>query len=244
MDTAQTIRQAVAEVELLRQESLNVPGIALAVATLKRFQATRFSGTYADLLASGAYGAAARFFLEELYSERDYADRDAQFARIAHAVEKLFPRDVADTAAALARLHALTESLDHAMARVAPLASASDAAGYVLAWKAVDRRPDRQRQLDTVIAIGHEMIRLTRTPGLRLLLKMMRAPAAAAGLSSLQRFLETGFDTFAGIAKQRGGAEKFLATVAEREQRLMDLLFDADPSSCEAELKVILGQAR
>jgi hypothetical protein len=244
MDTAQTIRQAVAEVELLRQESLSIPGIASAVTALKRFQAARFAGTYADLLASGAYAPAARFFLEELYSERDYADRDAQFARIAHAVEKLFPRDVAQTAAGLARLHALTESLDHAMARTEPLASPNDAAGYVRAWKAVGRRADRQSQLDTVIAIGHEMIRLTRTPGLRLLLKMMRAPAAAAGLSSLQRFLETGFDTFATIAKQRGGAEQFLATIHEREERLMELLFEADPVACETGLRAILGQAR
>lgn len=243
MDTAQTIRQAVAEVELLRQESRSIPGIASAVTALKRFQAARFAGTYADLLASGTHGAAARFFLEELYSERDYADRDAQFARIAHAVEKFFPRDVAETAAGLARLHALTESLDHAMARAAPLASPNDAAGYARAWKAVGRRSDRQSQLDTVMAIGQEMIRLTRTPGLRMLLRMMRAPAAAAGLSSLQRFLESGFDTFAGIARQRGGAEQFLATIAERERRLMDLLFDADPVTCETELRAILGQA-
>ena len=244
MDTAQTIRQAVAEVELLRQECRDVPGIATAVAALKRFQAARFAGTYADLLASGAYGPAARFFLEELYSDRDYADRDAQFARIAHAVEKLFPRDVAETAAGLARLHALTESLDHAMARAIPLAGADDVPGYVRAWKAVGRRSDRQQQLETVIAIGREMTRLTRTPGLRLMLKMMRAPAAAAGLSSLQRFLETGFDTFATVAKQRGGAEQFLATIHEREQRLMEFLFDSDPVACETELRLILGQAR
>lgn len=243
MDTAQTIREAVAEVERLRQESRTVPGIAAAVTAVKRFQAARFAGTYADLLASSAYAPAARFFLQELYGDRDYADRDAQFARIAHAVEKLFPRDVADTAANLATLHALTESLDHAMARAAPLEGADDVPGYVRAWKAVDRRPDRERQLDTVVALGSEMARITRTPGLRLMLKMMRGPAAAAGLSSLQRFLEAGFDTFAALAKQRGGAEQFLATIQQRERQLMDVLFDAGPVACETELRAILGQA-
>ena len=44
------------------------------------------------------YAAAARFFLDELYSDKDYADRDAQFARIAGAIEKLFPAQVARTA--------------------------------------------------------------------------------------------------------------------------------------------------
>lgn len=244
MSTTQTIREAVAEVERLREESRAVPDIGHAVTLLKRFQAGRFAGTYVDLLASQAYGAATRFFLEELYSERDYRERDAQFARIAVTVEKLFPRDVADTAAALARLHALTESLDHAMARTVPLADVEDVAAYVRAWKAVGRRADRQRQLQAVIAIGTEMTRLTRLPGLRTMLRVMRRPASAAGLGSLQRFLESGFDTFGAVTRQPGGAERFLETIHEREQRLMDMLFEDEPVAGETELHRILGQAR
>lgn len=57
----------------------------------------------------------------------------------------------------------------------------------------------RQRQLDVVLHLGHELNHLTRTLGLRMLLKMMRRPAAAAGLSSLQHFLEAGFDAFADM---------------------------------------------
>lgn len=244
MNTAAVIRQAVADVERLREESRLLPDIGAAVTLVKRLQARRFAGTYADLLASGIHGAAARFFLEELYSDRDYRDRDAQFARIAGAVERLFPRDVGQTAAGLAQLHALTESLDHALARAVPAPEVGDASGYVQAWKAAGRRPDRRRQLETVVAIGMEMTRLTRLPGLRMMLRMMRGPASAAGLTSLQRFLETGFDTFSAVARVPGGAERFLETIREREQRLMDLLFDADPVACETELRAILGQAR
>lgn len=244
MNTAQVIRQAVSEVEQLRLERRNVPGIGEAVSAVKSFQARRFAGTYADLLAAGSYAAAARFFLEELYSDRDYAQRDAQFARIAGAVETVFPKDVAETAASLAQLHALTESLDHSMARIPPSPGEMDAAAYVRAWRTVDRRADRQRQLDTVLAIGREMTRLTRTPGVRLMLRMMRGPASAAGLSSLQRFLESGFDTFAAVSKVRGGAEAFLETIREREEQLMDLLFDAARAESEAALRRILGQAR
>jgi hypothetical protein len=243
MSTAETIRVAVAEVQALRLESGSMPEIGAAVAAVKRLQARRFAGSYADLLAPGPYSAAARFFLEELYSDRDYAERDAQFARIAGAVEKLFPRDVADTAAGLARLHALTESLDHAVARESTGTSSDEIAAYVRAWKAVGRRVDRERQLETVVAIGDELTRLTRLPGLRLMLKLMRGPAAAAGLSSLQRFLESGFETFAAVAT-RGGAERFLQTIRNREQRLMDLMYSADAVACETELRSILGQLR
>jgi hypothetical protein len=73
---------------------------------------------------------------------------------------------------------------------------------------------------------------------------MMRDPASGAGLGALQRFLENGFDTFATIAKRRGGAERFLQTIQEREQRLLELLFEADAASGAAELLRILGQAR
>jgi hypothetical protein len=244
MNTAQSIRESMAEVQRLRQESRAHPDIDTAVNALKRFQARRFAGTYADLLASGPYGPAARFFLQELYGERDYVERDAQFARISGAIETLFPRDVAGTAVSLARLHALTESLDHAMARTGLLRGPTDVAGYVQAWKAIPRREDRQQQLAGVVAIGTEMTRLTRLPGLRMMLRMMRGPASAAGLSSLQRFLESGFDTFAAVAKVRGGSERFLQTIREREQHLVDLLSDADAVACETELARILGQAR
>jgi hypothetical protein len=243
MSAAETIRRAVAEVEVLRREGRELPGIGAAVARVKRVQAQRFQGTYADLLARGPYSAAARFFLQELYGERDYAERDAQFARIARAIETLFPHDVADTAAALAQLHALTESLDHAMAGALGMTTDDEITAYVSAWKAVGRRDDRLRQLEMVMAVGLEMTRMTRLPGLRLMLRMMRGPAAAAGLSALQRFLESGFDTFAAMAKRRGDAERFLETIREREQRVMDLLFDADRVACETETRRLLGQA-
>lgn len=243
MNTADRIRQAVAEVQRLRHESLSTDGIGPAVLLVKRFQARRFAGTYADLLGSGPHAEAARFFLQELYGERDYAERDAHFARIAGAVERLFPRDVAETAAALVELHALTESLDHAMARCGG-ESAGSVAGYIQAWRSVGRRADRELQLERVGVIGEELARLLRIPGLRLMLKMMRGPAVAAGLGSMQRFLEAGFDTFSAMHRRGGGVSAFLAVIRERERRVLELLFEADLVACETELARILDQAR
>lgn len=247
MEAARKIRGAVAQVELLRQALEASPALRDAVTQVKRVQSRRFAGTYADLLAGGPYAAAAQFFLVELYSDKDYAERDAQFARIAGALEKLFPEQVASTAVALAQLHALTEELDQAMA-LAWLAQvgdeASEASRYVAAWREVGRRADREGQLRVVLGIGQEMARLTRTAGLRMMLKMMRGPAAAAGLGALQRFLECGFDTFAAMARRREGAEQFLGTIRMRESALMLMLFDADLVTCETELARTLGQAR
>jgi hypothetical protein len=246
MEAAAKIRDAVHRVSSLRQESGRDDGLASAIAAVKQLQGRRFAGTYHDLLGGGPHAGAASFFLDELYSDKDYAERDAQFARIAGAIERLFPAEVAETAVGLAQLHALTEQLDFLMGRAwRELHGEEDpAARYVDAWRSVGRRADREAQLRTVLAIGREMIRLTRAPGLRLMLKMMRRPAAAAGLSSLQRFLETGFDTFAAMSRQPGGAEAFLATIGSREARLIGMLFDDERVACGTKFAAVLGQAR
>ena len=146
-------------------------------------------------------------------------------------------------------LHAQTEELDQDMGR-AWLAqeegadAAHDAARYTAAWRTVGQRHARQQQLERVLAMGTDLARLTRTPGLRMMLRMMRGPANAAGMGALQKFLEAGFDTFGQLARQRGGVEQFLATIEQRERALMDLLFDADPVTCGTQLNHTLGQAR
>jgi hypothetical protein len=153
---------------------------------------------------------------------------------------------VAGTAAALAQLHAMTEDLDMQMARLWRLQGAGGlprSRRYAMAWQELGRRDERERQLDSVLALGHELARLTRLPGLRTMLRMMRVPANAAGLADLQRFLEEGFDTFAGMARRRGGVEDFLSTVQERERQLFSLLYDQDLVACETELDRLLGQA-
>lgn len=246
MEAARKIRDAVAHVSQLRQALEDHPALGAAVGDVKRMQSRRFAGTYADLLADGPYAAPANFFLTELYSDKDYAERDAQFARIAGAIEKFFPQQVVSTAVALAELHALTEELDQAMAlewMAQEGDETSDACRYALAWREVGRRADRESQLTVVLRIGEEMARLTRTAGLKVMLRMMRGPASAAGLGSLQHFLESGFDTFAAMAKRRGGAEQFLGIIAERESALLKLLFDTPLVTCETNLARILGEA-
>lgn len=245
MEAARAIRDAVAAVARLRATMAGDAALGDAVRQIKRLQSRRFRGTYPDLLRDPTYSGAAAFFLAELYGDQDYTRRDDQFARIAGAIEKFFPAQVAETAASLARLHALTEDLDAQLARfwLAGDPAAPEELRYASAWRALGRREEREQQLAAVVALGRELARLTRTPGLRTMLRMMRGPASAAGLSDLQRFLESGFDTFAGMSKRNGAVEHFLASVADRERRLMDLLYDADLVACGTELRRTLGQA-
>lgn len=245
MDAKNIIRDAVAKVSELRQTAASDPTLAQAVRHIKRIQARRFAGTYADLLHSEQYRPAALFFLDELYSEKDYSLRDAQFARIAGALERIFPKQVVQTAVSMAQLHRLTEELDLAMAtHWIHLEEVDDASSYLKVWRAVGRRSDRHSQLAAVMDVGRELDRLTRTPGLRLMLKMMRGPASVAGLGSLQNFLELGFDTFAAMGRKGQGTDAFLRTVMDRESELINRLFDADTVACETEFTRVLGQPR
>lgn len=241
MDAALIIRDAVARVAQLRQLAASTPGLARAVSDIKHLQARRFAGTYDDLLHSAHYRPACLFFLQELYSDKDYARRDAQFARMAGPLDKLFPQSVVQTAIALAQLHRLTEELDFATAQhwlTQP--EGPEATRYVRAWRAVDQRVDRRTQLASVMTVGHELARLTRLPGLRLMLKMMRGPARLAGMESLQCFLELGFDIFEAMGRKAKGAAFFLETVRGRESRLIELLFEADPVIGETEIESVL----
>lgn len=249
MEAAQTIRDAVVRVSQFRHAHVADPALGASVHAVKVFQARRFAGTYADLLGGGTYREAARFFLNELYGSQDYTERDAQFARIAGTLQTLFPSQVVETAVALARLHALTEELDHGMGMAWHLLAAEDAPmtegiRYARSWQAVGQRESREKQLGEVQKMGQELARLTRFPGLRTMLRMMRKPAHAAGLASLQSFLESGFDTFSSMARQRQGVEVFLSLIKERESALITRLFESDPVTCGTELDHLLGQVR
>ncbi|WP_210542232.1 hypothetical protein [Rhodoferax sp. PAMC 29310] len=245
MDAKTIIRSAVDRVEALRQAATGLPGLAHAVSEIKHLQARRFEGTYADLLAAPRYRPAALFFLNELYSDKDYTERDAQFSRIAGALERIFPEQVIHTAVSLAQLHSLTEELDFAMAEHwLGHPSGSDAARYIAAWRDVGRRSDRSQQLASTLEVGAELDRLTRKPGLRTMLRMMRRPAQIAGLGSLQQFLEAGFDTFATMGKQSNAVTHFLELVDTRESTLMDQFFNGPSVSCETEITSLLGEPR
>ena len=194
-----------------------------------------------SFLADPRHAAATAFFLDELYGEHDFAQRDAQFARIASAIERLFPEAVADLAVDLAETHALTETLDHQLAEQW-LALDGDCAyteRYVRSWRATGDRHARQRQLAVVQHMGQELQRLTRMKSLLIALKLMRGPAQAAGLAALQQFLERGFAAFATM----GDASRFLQAIAEREQRWIDALFDDDLQACQTALARELQRA-
>ena len=195
-------------------------GLALRVAHVKRYQQQRFANDYADLLANPRYAGASRFFLDDLYGPGDLSQRDAQFVRIVPALVRLFPGEVVTTVQALTALHALSEQLDTRMARhfeAPPLTRRA----YGEAWRLTGQPASRQRQISLMLDVGRALDVYTRRPLLRYSLRAMRVPARAAGLSELQGFLESGFETFRALH----GAQDFLTQIAQRERAMAASLF-------------------
>lgn len=222
--SAARILAHLADVAGERQLRAADPALGARVEAIKRYQQRRFEHSYADLLAHPRYAGAAKFFLDELYGPNDFTQRDQQFARVVPPMVHLFPAEVVQTVEALAALHALSERFDSTMGRLLD-APAVDASRYAQAWQRCGDAPARERQITLMEQVGRSLDVLTRKPMLRHTLRLMRAPARAAGLGALQSFLEAGFDTFRGM----GGAAEFLTLIGQRERSLAAALFTVDP---------------
>jgi hypothetical protein len=209
---ATTIVSRLTRVRDLRREREAEPGLGARVRAVKQFQHARFARDYAALLVNPRYSDAARFFLDELYGPTDFAARDAEFERVIPWMARVLPDEVLRTIADLIELHSLSEELDQQMA--AALGSADlDERSYRGKWQVVGRRADREKQLALLLATGHALDRYTRSRVLGATLRVMRAPAQAAGLGQLQAFLEAGMSAFAGMR----GAGDFLTFIETNE---------------------------
>ena len=214
------ILQHLHAVQAEREKRLADGSLGAAVLAIKAHQSRRFAFTYADLLVQPRYAPATRFFLDELYGPEDFAERDRQFARVVPALVRLFPAGLVQTVLKLGALHALSEQLDTAMGD-ASRGGFLDEARYQTAWRSVGTPARREAQIALMVEIGADLDRFTRKPLLRQSLRLMRGPAAAAGLNDLQAFLESGFDSFLHMR----GAGEFLALIAARERHLAATLF-------------------
>jgi hypothetical protein len=222
---ASTILQHLATVAAERNVRSKDALLGSRVQAVKAYQQRRFERTYADMLAHPRYAGASNFFLNELYGPSDFTQRDAQFVRIVPALVRLFPAEVVRTVESLAALHAMSERFDTAMAHQLENPSV-DAHGYCSAWQRCGDPQGREQQISLLEHVGQSLDELTTNPLLRHSLRLMRAPARAAGMSALQSFLESGFETFRAMR----GADEFIGWIGQRERALAEALFTVKPS--------------
>lgn len=226
---AQLLRTQLDRVRAQRELRIAGGASAALLPRLRRWQAQRLARTYADLLASARYGAAASFFLTDLYGERDYTERDLSLERAYPLVVKFLPDAALLPMARAIELNALSAELDRALCDAllgepVPKPGITEEA-YASAYRRCANRPRRLRQIDLLVSVGEHLDPIVGKPLLQRMLRLARKPARVGGFAQLQDFLERGFVAF----KQMGGAADFLAIIEQREKRILDRLFAGDP---------------
>lgn len=199
------------------------PILAGALERVADWQSRRLAHTYADLRRDPRYAEAIAFFQSDLYGGQDFSRRDADLARIVPVMTRMLPDAVIATTARAMELSVLSHELDARLLEHLPRADGEfTVEEYCRAFRRAGRMADRRRQVDLIGVVGTALDRYVRKPLLRSALALMRAPARAAGLGELQTFLERGFDAF----RTMKGADGFLATIATRENAVIDSIFD------------------
>jgi hypothetical protein len=208
-----------------------VPGGELepSMRVLREWQSERLARTHADLLAHPKYGPACRFFLTDVYAPRDFSQRDNDIMRVYESMQHLLPPPLLRVMEVVIELNAATQALDEALLRVLVddlgMTDTLDAEMYADAYRRCDNYDERARQIDLIVAVGRGVQALVHKPAVGLALKLARIPARLAGWHEHQDFLERGFRAFKGMKN----AEPFLATISERERRILDRIYAGAP---------------
>ena len=208
----------------LHEERAASPRLAAALDRLARWQSRRLRATYADLARDERYAEAIAFFGSDLYGPGDFSRRDADLARVAPLMRAMLPEAVLATVAGAMELSVLSQELDRAMLQRLDPAAQLSVARYCQAYRALDDRASRERQIALIVGVGRALDRYVGKPLVRAALLAMRQPAHLAGFGALQDFLERGFGAF----RSMHGAEAFLATVERRETELMHAILAGD----------------
>jgi hypothetical protein len=204
----------------LRDAFADSPAALARLAKLQHWQSSRLLRSHADLRANPRYRAAVEFFFNELYGGGDPRGRDHDLQRVHRVMEALLPTEALQALSLAIELEILSQELDGDVTR-SLAAGPITVESYAEAYRQAGRRADRERQIALLNVIGSYLDRVVRKPIIRGLVKFARRPAHAAGFGAMQEFLERGLDAFEAMH----GADEFLATLRDREARVMERIF-------------------
>ncbi len=227
-DAAQLLRDLQAN-EALKHQRIAEAGLDPALALLRVWQSERLARTYADLLDDKQYRPACEFFLSDIYAARDFSQRDHDLERIHATVSHIAPPQIEQALTKLVELNRLTNQLDGRLVRVL-----TDQLGvtdtltpeiYAAGYRLCDNYAERVHQIDLTTDLLTQVGGWAHLLVVGLALKIVRVPAHQAGWVDLYDFLEHGYAAF----RRMRDVPKFVATVDQRERRILDQIFASQP---------------
>ncbi len=200
---------------------------------LREWQSQRLGLSFGSLRGHARYGAAAEFFLSDLYGAEDASWRDRDLARVLPTMLRWLPTGVLASLADALELDLISVRCDLGLVEHLPAGPIS-VRRYGDAYRRSADIDARSRQIELIGDVGRELEAIVRKPFVLGVLKLARGPARGAGFGELQAFLERGFSAFRAM----GRADEFLLTITAGEKRSMKRLLDAHPDPFGFELTV------
>ncbi len=208
-----------------------VAGVALdpRLALLRTWQSQRLARTYADLLADPRSGPACCFFLSDIYAPRDFSQRDHDVERIYAFLSRVLPAQTLQLLSDVIALNHLTNALDADLCRALVdqlgVTDTITPERYAAGYRICANDTERARQIDLIARVLAQVGAGARLGVVGLAMKLARGPACRAGWVELYDFLERGYAAF----KQLHDVQRFVATIAQRERRILDQIFAGYP---------------
>ncbi len=119
-EIAERLRALLLRIQKQQALTKSSPDLQHRLAALRAWQAQRLALTYADIRQRKPFVAACEFFLNDLYGEGDFGDRDRAVERVVPIMLRLLPEAVLNSLARAIELNALSQELDSAMALALP----------------------------------------------------------------------------------------------------------------------------
>ena len=213
------LRTALGENHVFTRSMRN-PDFPLATLfTLQQWQRDRLARTYSDFESDQRYAPACRFFLDELYGGRDFSRRDQDVSQVLPVMVRMMPDELLGVVAQAFELQALSLELDTGMTNVMLQQGwvELDKVRYGEIYRLFGHEADRHRQIEWTIGLGIALQDFVHHRWVRLMLRMVRGPARAAGFGKLQSFIERGFMAF----RNMGDGSEFIDAIHSRESRIM-----------------------
>lgn len=202
------------------------PELKQKIIQTSAWHSQRIGKTYSDIAVIPRFHDAVRYFQNDMYGPKDYAQRDRDVQKIYPIIEKLLPNRFLEILTHVMELNALTMQLDEAQALA--LQEMSDfnpieADAYAQAYRVSAPKADRAKQIDLVLSVGEELNQISGKSYLGGVLKLSKKPAHKLGIGDLHSFLDNGYRAFMKMKD----ATPFINTIRARETQILDNIFDA-----------------
>ena len=195
-----------------------------AKTALQDFQVRRLKRDFRDLRLSPEYGPFTEFFATEIYSAKDFTERNESFRKLTSQFRGVLGEEIYTGLVRLLDLHSLTDQLDDRLTELLIAAGTPTnftEAQYEKAYKELDNYDERMSQIRMIL----ESLRFTHhVSQMTFIGVVLKSAKVAAGIFTRDRtlgMLEHAYSTLRGIKN----IEYLVEQVQTREVSRLDRIY-------------------